>query len=126
MGFASGEVPEHRSNATCRPSTPRNLIRRPHDIHATLRRRAAAEGESLHEYLLARLSDEATTPTLDEALDRAPHGPLLSRCWELRGNLSVHDAAYVASAEATDAPLLTADSRLAAPPGPRCTCELLT
>jgi hypothetical protein len=43
----------------------------PHDIHATLRRRAAAEGQSLQEYLLARLSYEATTPTLDEVLDRA-------------------------------------------------------
>lgn len=43
----------------------------PHDVHATLRRRAAASGMSLQEYLLARLADDANTPTLDEVLERA-------------------------------------------------------
>lgn len=43
----------------------------PHEVHATLRRRAAAEGRSLQEYLLARLVEDAATPTLDEVLDRA-------------------------------------------------------
>ncbi|MFZ6005228.1 MAG: FitA-like ribbon-helix-helix domain-containing protein [Actinomycetota bacterium] len=43
----------------------------PEDVHATLRRRAAAAGMSLQEYLLARLEQEASTPTLDEVLDRA-------------------------------------------------------
>ena len=43
----------------------------PDDVHATFRRRAAAAGMSLQEYLLARLTDEANTPTLDEVLDRA-------------------------------------------------------
>lgn len=58
-------------------------------------------------------------------LDRAPHRPLLARCWELRDNLTVYDAAYVALAEAMDAALLTADTRLAGDPGPRCRIELL-
>jgi hypothetical protein len=43
----------------------------PKDVHATLRRRAAAAGQSLQEYLLALLIEEAQTPTLDELLDRA-------------------------------------------------------
>ncbi|MBA2495517.1 MAG: hypothetical protein H0V33_00180 [Acidimicrobiia bacterium] len=43
----------------------------PREVHATLRRRAAAEGRSLQEYLLARLVEDAATPTLDEVLDRA-------------------------------------------------------
>ncbi|HEU5150186.1 MAG TPA: hypothetical protein VFU19_06795 [Iamia sp.] len=43
----------------------------PDDVHATLRRRAAAAGQSLQEYLLGRLSEEARTPTLEEVLDRA-------------------------------------------------------
>ena len=43
----------------------------PDDVHATLRRRAAAAGQSLQEYLLARLVDEASTPTVDEVLERA-------------------------------------------------------
>lgn len=43
----------------------------PADVHATLRRRAAAAGQSLQEHLLARLVDEARSPTVDELLDRA-------------------------------------------------------
>jgi predicted nucleic acid-binding protein len=45
---------------------------------------------------------------------------LLDRVWELRANVSAYDATYVALAEALDCPLLTADARLAAAPGPRC------
>ncbi len=43
----------------------------PDDVHATLRRRAAAAGMSLQEYLLGRLVEDAHQPTLDEVLDRA-------------------------------------------------------
>lgn len=43
----------------------------PAPVYATLRRRAAAAGQSLQEYLLERLTEEAQTPTLDEVLDRA-------------------------------------------------------
>jgi antitoxin FitA len=43
----------------------------PDAVHATLRRRAANAGMSLQEYLLAKLSEDAATPTLDELLDRA-------------------------------------------------------
>jgi predicted nucleic acid-binding protein len=56
---------------------------------------------------------------------RAPHLPLLSRCWELRENLTVYDAAYVALAELLQVDLLTADRRLASAPGPRCGIEVL-
>jgi predicted nucleic acid-binding protein len=45
---------------------------------------------------------------------------LLSRMWDLRGNVSAYDAAYVAAAELHDAPLLTADARLARAGGLRC------
>jgi len=43
----------------------------PEDVHRVLRSRAAATGQSLQEYLLARLTDEARQPTLDEVLARA-------------------------------------------------------
>jgi hypothetical protein len=43
----------------------------PAEVHAVSRRRAAAAGQSLQEYLLARLTEDASTPTLDEILDRA-------------------------------------------------------
>jgi hypothetical protein len=43
----------------------------PPEVHAELRRRAAAAGQSLQEYLRARLIEETSHPTLDEVLDRA-------------------------------------------------------
>ncbi|MGH3342024.1 MAG: FitA-like ribbon-helix-helix domain-containing protein [Carbonactinosporaceae bacterium] len=43
----------------------------PEHTHAVLRRRAAAAHQSLQEYLLARLVEEASTPSLEEVLDRA-------------------------------------------------------
>ncbi|MCY3643686.1 MAG: type II toxin-antitoxin system VapC family toxin [Acidimicrobiaceae bacterium] len=55
---------------------------------------------------------------------RCDHRVLLPRCWELRDNLTVYDAAYVALAEATGATLLTSDQRLAKAPGIRCEVEL--
>ncbi|MGH9188866.1 MAG: FitA-like ribbon-helix-helix domain-containing protein [Acidimicrobiales bacterium] len=45
----------------------------PQDVHSVLRRRAGAAGQSLQEYLLALLMDEARTPTLDELLERVEH-----------------------------------------------------
>ncbi|MDQ3462792.1 MAG: hypothetical protein M3471_07170 [Actinomycetota bacterium] len=45
----------------------------PEDVHATLRRRAAIAGQSLQEYLLSRLVEDARSPTLDEVLARAGH-----------------------------------------------------
>jgi predicted nucleic acid-binding protein len=58
-------------------------------------------------------------------LSRCPHAPLIARCWELRGNVTPYDAAYVALAEALSAPLLTTDARLARAPGVRCEVEVL-
>ena len=43
----------------------------PEETHAVLRRRAAAAHQSLQEYLLAKLVEEAARPTLEEVLDRA-------------------------------------------------------
>jgi predicted nucleic acid-binding protein len=54
--------------------------------------------------------------------ERYPHGPLASRAWDLRANVSFYDALYVAVAELLDLPLVTADARLAGADGP--TCEL--
>jgi predicted nucleic acid-binding protein len=51
---------------------------------------------------------------------RVPMVGLLERIWELRENLTAYDATYVAVAETLEAPLLTADARLARAPGPTC------
>jgi predicted nucleic acid-binding protein len=58
-------------------------------------------------------------------LTRWPHDALLPRIWELRANLTAYDAAYVALAEALDAPLVTRDRRLAAAPRLRTHVECL-
>jgi len=52
-------------------------------------------------------------------IERHAHDLLLDRIWELSGNVSAHDAAYVALAEALDAPLITHDARLGVAPGHR-------
>ena len=46
--------------------------------------------------------------------------------WDLRGNLTVHDATYVALAESLDVPLLTLDQRIARAPGIRCDVQVPT
>lgn len=68
---------------------------------------------------------EALDDLLDLALTRYPHGVLLWRVWELRDNLTTYDAAYVALAEALDAPLVTCDSRIASAPGHHARVELV-
>ena len=69
--------------------------------------------------------DLAMADLADLRVDRMPHRPLLRRCWELRTNLTVYDAAYVALAEVLGVAVLTADTRLARASGPRCSFEVL-
>ena len=52
--------------------------------------------------------------------DDYPLEPFLSRVWELRENVTVYDAWYVALAESLTVPLVTADSRLLRAAGLRC------
>jgi plasmid stability protein len=63
----------------------------PEDVHAVLRRRAGASGRSLQEYLLARLVEEARSPTLDEVLERVQH--------RTGGRVSLRDAARAVRAD---------------------------
>ena len=83
-------------------------------------RRMAAAGDLDERRAQLALADLAAL-----RIERAPHRPLLARCWELRTNLTIYDAAYVALAELLDVTLLTGDSRLASAPGPRCHVEVL-
>ncbi|HUA19272.1 MAG TPA: type II toxin-antitoxin system VapC family toxin [Bryobacteraceae bacterium] len=48
----------------------------------------------------------------DLPITRYPQDILLERIWELRHNLPAYDGAYVALAEALDAPLITCDRAL--------------
>ena len=89
------------------------------EVASVLRRQVQGGEVDIRRAALA-LADLAALP-----LRRAPHRPLLARCWELRDNLTVYDASYVALAEALDVTLLTGDGRLARAPGPRCRIEML-
>jgi len=60
---------------------------------------------------------EALEDLADLPLNRYPHFILLPRIWQLRHNLTAYDAAYLALAEALDAPLLTRDRALASARG---------
>lgn len=79
----------------------------------------------LRRALPATRADLALSDLVAMPLQRAPHRSLLTRCWQLRQNLTVYDAAYVALAEALDAVLLTADVRLSGAPRQRCAVEVL-
>jgi predicted nucleic acid-binding protein len=83
-------------------------------------RRMVAHGGVDRERGLAALEQ-----LIDLRVHRYPHYALLPRIWELRNNLTAYDAAYVALAEALNAPLLTRDRRLAAAAGHRAKIELV-
>ncbi len=87
---------------------------------ASVLRRHAASGLIDASRVEMALADLNASP-----LQRAPHLPFLARAWELRENLTIYDAAYVALAEALQVALLTGDKRLARAPGPRCEIEVL-
>ena len=94
---------------------PGESLHAPHliDIEiAQVLRRYAAGGEIDAGRGAAALEDLAAMP-----LTRYPHDVLLSRVWTLRHNLTAYDAAYVALAEALDAPLLTRYRRVAGASG---------
>jgi predicted nucleic acid-binding protein len=54
-----------------------------------------------------------------------PFEPFALRAWQLRENLTMYDAWYVALAEQLGTELVTADKRLAAARGPRCRIRLV-
>ena len=108
-----------------------------------IRRKVEGPGESLHvphimdlevlhalrrQTLLGTLSRrrgaEALADLKNIAFVRYPHALLVDRIWELKENLTAYDAAYVALAEALDAPLVTLDARLAGAPGIRARVEV--
>lgn len=76
-----------------------------------------------------RLSEEQAHAAVQDLLyfpvSVFPTGPLLQRAWDLRDNLTAYDGCYAVLAEAVDAPLLTADRRLAKAPGLRCAVEVI-
>ncbi len=63
---------------------------------------------------------QAHADLLDLAIEHWPYELLAPRAWQLRRNLSIYDASYVALAEFTDTTLVTLDRRISGAPGLRC------
>jgi predicted nucleic acid-binding protein len=87
---------------------------------ASALRRLTATGDVPPRRALLALEDLAALPVV-----RLAHTQLITRCWELRSNLTPYDAAYVAAAELFESTLLTADTRIAGAPGVRCAIEVI-
>ncbi|MYC08157.1 MAG: type II toxin-antitoxin system VapC family toxin [Chloroflexi bacterium] len=62
----------------------------------------------------------AYTELFDIDIVLYPFTPFAERIWQLRNNLTIYDAWFVALAEALDCPLVTLDRRLSRAPGPTC------
>lgn len=79
--------------------------------------------------LSGELSDpgaaRALTALRELPLFRHEHTALMGRIWQLRASVTAYDAAYVALAEALDAPLATCDGKLSRAQGHRARIELL-
>lgn len=71
-----------------------------------------------------RRAEVALADYLDLHIHRREAGPLAERIWALRHQFTSYDAAYIALAEALDAPLLTCD-RMLATDGHRAEVEVL-
>lgn len=85
-----------------------NIIRR-HELSALISADQAAQ---------------AHADLVDLPVELWPYEILARRAWELRSNVTIYDAAYVALAEAIGAPLLTLDRRLQRAPGIDCAVEV--
>jgi predicted nucleic acid-binding protein len=82
---------------------------------ANILRRSSLSGQ-----LSADVASIAHGDLLDLPIALFPYEATADRAWELRTNLSMYDAWYVALAERLEADLVTLDRRIARAPGPRC------
>ena len=102
-----------------RHSTLLSPVLMPFEVSNMLRRRRNAG------MLSAAEADLAHAELVELPVELWPWQATATRAWELGAHLSSYDAAYVALAEETDAPLLTRDDQLASAPGIRARVELV-
>lgn len=77
------------------------------------------------EELTSVRTEQALEDFAQLVVERHAHQFLLPRIWQLRDSLTVYDGAYVALAEALNAPLLTCDAKLARAHGHCASIELI-
>jgi predicted nucleic acid-binding protein len=86
---------------------------------ANILRRAGLTGDVSTDVASLAHGDLVSLP-----IELFPYAPFAARMWELRANLTMYDAWYVAVAEYVDAPLATLDIKLSRANGPRCEFQL--
>jgi predicted nucleic acid-binding protein len=82
---------------------------------ANILRRAAMAGDVAIDVASLAHEDLVSLP-----IQLFPYEPFAARAWELRRNLTMYDAWYVAVAEYLDVSLATLDVKLSRATGPRC------
>ena len=94
-----------------RALSPQQRLHAPHliDVEVTQTLRRLTHNKAMP----ARRAEQALADFSHLSIERHSHQDLVARLWHLRDVLSAYDAAYVALAEALDAPLLTCDGKLA-------------
>jgi predicted nucleic acid-binding protein len=80
----------------------------------------------LHRQISPERGSMALEDLANLVVERHGHEQLVRRIWELRDSLTAYDAAYVALAEALEAPLITCDGKLAAARGHAAEIELIS
>lgn len=75
--------------------------------------------------ITAARAEQALEDFGDFLIERHAHVELLPRVWQLRESVTAYDAAYLALAEALEAPLLTCDAKLARSRGHSVKVELV-
>lgn len=101
----------------------RNVVCAPHLVDAEVGqvlRRYAAAGAVSGRSAAAMVDDLAGLP-----IRRYPHTAILSRAFELRQNVTVYDALYLALAEGLGSRFLTGDAALAVVPGCRAAVDVV-
>lgn len=85
----------------------------------------AVRGRALRRKLTEQRANDAIAALTGMSIETIDVQPLLPRMWELRANVSGCDAAYLAVAEVTQAPLITGDARLSRCKAARCEIEVI-
>lgn len=88
---------------------------------ANILRRAALRGD-----ISAATASLAHTDLQDLPVELFPYDVVAGRAWQLRANLTLYHASYVALAELLDADLVTLDARIARASGPACGFRVYT
>ncbi|MCP2165551.1 type II toxin-antitoxin system VapC family toxin [Goodfellowiella coeruleoviolacea] len=92
--------------------------------HLVVELLSVIRGRLLGRKITLERADEAVAALSELTIDKVDPTPLVPRIWELCGNMTAYDAAYVAAAESQNCPLVTGDARLARARGVRCEIRL--